>query len=219
MRTDHRFASRTTNNIVSLQPFVDPVTVPTVVMVDLQQEYIAAPRRMAIPDAMAALLQCRLLLAHARTMGFPIAFMKWLPRAPFFNAASRFSHWIDGFGPLPTEMVFERQLPSCYASGDFASMMEEGAGGNVVLAGFAGESACLSTMIDAYHRGHRVTFLTDASASHPLDAVSAADVHNLLAKVVSLYGSVATTAEWIDATNQEPTLSEIGRDSSHHEFG
>ena len=80
-------------------------------------------------------------------------------------------------------------------------------------------SACLSTMIDAYHRGHRVTFLTDASASHPLDAVSAADVHNLLAKVVSLYGSVATTAEWIDATNQEPTLSEIGRDSSHHEFG
>jgi nicotinamidase-related amidase len=219
VRTDHRFASRTADNIVNLRPFVDPETVPTVVLVDLQQEYVAAPRRMAIPDATAALVQCSLLLAHARAMGFPIAFMKWLPRSSFFNAASRFSQWIDGFSPLSTEMVFERQLPSCYASDDFTSVMDEGAGGNVVLAGFAGESACLSTVIDAFHRGHRLTFLADASASHPLDAVAAADVHGLLAKVISLYGSVATTAEWIDATKQETALIGIGQGPSQHEFG
>jgi nicotinamidase-related amidase len=207
-----------TSNVVNLRPFVDPMTVPTVVMVDLQQEYVAPPRRMAIPDATAALVQCSLLLSHARAVGFPVAFMKWVPRAPFFNAASPFSHWIDGFSPLATEMVFERELPSCYANSDFADVMDEGAGGNIVLAGFAGESACLSTMIDAYHRGHRVTFLADASASHALDAVAAADVHDVLANVLSLYGIVATTAEWIDATKQGPTLSEIGRAPESHEF-
>jgi nicotinamidase-related amidase len=216
---DRRVAARTMSNVVNLRPFVDPVTVPTVVMVDLQQEYVAPPRRMAIPDATEALVQCSTLLTHARAMGFPVAFMKWVPRAPFFNAASRFSHWIEGFSPLPTEMVFERELPSCYANGDFAGVMDEGAGGNIVLAGFAGESACLSTVVDAYHRGHRVTFLSDASASHALDAVAAANVHGIVAKVLSLYGTVATTAEWIDATKQGPTLSEIGRGPANHEFG
>jgi nicotinamidase-related amidase len=216
---DRRVAARAMTNVVNLRPFVDPMTVPTVVMVDLQQEYVAPPRRMAIPDAAEALVQCSLLLTQARAMGFPIAFMKWVPRAPFFNAASRFSHWIEGFCPLATEMVFERELPSCYANSDFAGVMDEGAGGNIVLAGFAGESACLSTVIDAYHRGHRVTFLSDASASHALDAVAAADVHGLLCKVLSLYATVATTAEWIDATRQGPALNEIGSGSVNHEFG
>jgi len=202
--------ARDPGNVVNLRPFVDPLTAPTVVMIDLQQEYVAPPRRMAVPDATEALVHCRRVLAHARTMGFPVAFMKWVTRAPFFNAATRFSQWIDGFSPLGTEMVFERELPSCFASHDFASVMDEGAGGNIVLAGFAGESACLSTVIDAYHRGHRVTFLTDASASHALDAFTAPNVHQMLSKVLGLYGGVATTAEWINATTQWPSVSDIG---------
>lgn len=202
--------ARSISNVVNLRPFVDPLTVPTVVLVDLQQEYVAQPRRMAVPDATDALLQCGRLLAHARAMGFPVAFMKWVTRAPFFNAATRFSQWIEGFSPLPNEMVFERELPSCYANGDFTRVLEEGAGGNVVLAGFAGESACLSTIIDAYHRGHRVTFLCDASASHSLDTIAAPRVHEFLSQVLSLYGAVATTAEWIDATTQWPGASPRG---------
>jgi nicotinamidase-related amidase len=212
-------AVRTTGNVVNLRPFVDPVTVPTVVMVDLQQEYVAEPRRMAVPDAREALVQCSRLLAHARAMGFPVAFMKWVAQAPFFNAATRFSQWIDGFTPLPTEMVFERGLPSCYANADFACVMDEGAGGNIVLAGFAGESACLSTVIDAYHRGHCVTFLADASASHQLDAFAAPSVHKLLSKVLGLYGAVTTTAEWIAATREWPNAGEIGRGAEIPEVG
>ena len=52
---ERRLTARTTNNVVQLRPFVDPLAVPTVVLVDLQQEYVAAPRRMAVPDASAAL--------------------------------------------------------------------------------------------------------------------------------------------------------------------
>ncbi len=216
---DRRLTARTTNNVVRLRPFVDPLTVPTVVLVDLQQEYVAAPRRMAVPDASAALAQCSLLLEHARAMGFPVAFMKRVTHAPFFNAATRFSHWIDGFSPLPTEMVFERELPSCYANSDFACFMNEGAGVNIVLAGFAGESACLSTVIDAYHRGHRVTFLADASASHAVETVTASNVHSLLSKVLGLYATVATTAEWIEATSQWPIASGLGCGAESHEAG
>jgi nicotinamidase-related amidase len=215
---NHGGTAKTGGNVVNLRPFVDPVTVPTVVLVDLQQEYLAAPRRMAVPDANEALVQCSLLLAHARAMGFPVAFTKWMPQAPFFNAASPLSQWIEGFFPLPTEMVFERELPSCYASRNFAEVMDKGAGGHIVLAGFAGESACLSTAIDAYHRGHRITYLSDASASHPLDAVPAATVHGVLCKVLSLYATVSTTAAWIGETKQGIAFEEIGRAPESHEF-
>jgi nicotinamidase-related amidase len=72
--------------------------------------------------------------------------------------------------------------------------------GGIVLVGFAGESACLSTLIDAFHRNHKVTYLTDASASHALDEMSADDVHRAVAKISGVYGEVHETAEWIAAT-------------------
>ena len=196
-------------NVVSFRPYVDPLTVPTLVMIDLQQEYVAAPRRMAVPNVEPVLVQCRVLLQHARALGFPVAFTRRIRRATFFNSATRFSQWIEGFSPLPSEMVFEREMPSCYDSEEFARVMDEGIGNNMVVAGFAGESACLSTIVDAHHRGHRVTFVTDASASHALDGTAASDVHALLAKVLSLYGAVATTAEWIDSTRQWSFLSGV----------
>jgi nicotinamidase-related amidase len=166
-------------------------------MIDLQQEYVSAPRLLAVPGAEQALANCVAALAHARAIGIPIAFTRQVRAAPFFNKATRFSHWIDGVGPSPTDMVFERDRPSCYASERFSEMMELAGNGNLVIAGFAGETACLATAIDAYHRGHRVTFLSDASASHGLGGIEASDIHRSVTALIGLYANVATTREWI----------------------
>ena len=153
------------NSVVDLRAYVNPSVVPTLVLVDLQREYIASPRVLAVEGANEALANCRAALTHARAMGFPVAYVRWINRSSLFNAATPFSRWIEGFEPHGVDMIFERNRPSCYASPDFAEVMTEG-GGNFVLAGFAGEAACLATAIEAFHRGHTVTFLADASASH-----------------------------------------------------
>jgi nicotinamidase-related amidase len=190
-------------SVIDLRAYVDPSVVPTLVLVDLQQEYIAAPPRMlALPDAAQALANCRVALAHARAKGFPVAFVRWLGRSALFNPATRFSRWIDGFEPTGADMVFERDQPSCYASSSFGEVMGE-AGGNFVLAGFAGESACLATAVDAFHRGHSLTYLVDASASHRLDDVGAPDVHRVISRVVELYGEVISTKVWVAATSRK----------------
>jgi nicotinamidase-related amidase len=63
---------------------VDPSVVPTLVLVDLQKEYIAAPRVLALPHAPQALANCRIALTHAQTKGFPVAFVRWAwPLGPF----------------------------------------------------------------------------------------------------------------------------------------
>ena len=186
-------------SVISLRTFANSSSVPIVVFVDMQQEYQASPRLLAIPDIDAALENCRVLLDHCRHAGLPIAFVRFLDNSAFFNRATPFARWIEGFEPQRNEMIFERSNPSCYACESFSSLMDQSRGG-FVLAGFAGESACLSTLVDAHHRGHKAVFLHDASASHRLDDVSARDVHRAVTKISGLYGDVHETREWIATT-------------------
>jgi nicotinamidase-related amidase len=186
-------------SVVSLRTFANSSSVPIVVFVDLQQEYLAKPRLLAISEIDHALENCRRVLDHSRRIGLPVAFIRMFNESPFFNRATPFVRWIEGFEPCRNEMVFERSSPSCYSSEPFAALVNQSRGG-IVLAGFAGESACLSTLIDAFHRNHKVTYLCDASASHALDDVPADEIHRAVSKISGLYGEVYETTDWIAST-------------------
>jgi nicotinamidase-related amidase len=183
-------------NVVNLRSYANISRIPTLVLLDLQQEYIATPRLYAIPRAEAALENCRRALAHSRELGFPIAFLRMVGRSPFFNPALSYSRWIPGFEPLTSDMVFERSMPSCYANREFGHAMTE-SGGHFVLAGFSGEAGCLATAIEAFHRGHSLTYLADASASLGLNQIAPASVHETVVELIGLYGEVTTTQSWI----------------------
>lgn len=168
-------------------------------LVDMQQEYLAKPRLLAISRIDGALDNCRKVLDHSRRMGFPVAFVRMFNGSAFFNRASPFVRWIEGFEPHRNEMIFERSSPSCYSSEPFAALVNQSRGG-IVLAGFAGKSACLSTLVDAFHRNHKVTYLCDASASHALDEMAADDVHRAVSKISGIYAEVFETDDWIEQT-------------------
>lgn len=186
-------------SVVSLRTFANSSSVPIVVFVDMQQEYLARPRLLAISGIDRALDNCRRVLDHSRRVGLPVAFIRMVNESAFFNRATPFARWIEGFEPYRNEMVFERSSPSCYSSEPFTALVNQSRGG-IVLVGFAGESACLSTMIDAFHRNHKVAYLCDASASHALDDVSADDIHRAVSRISALYGDVYETTDWIAST-------------------
>ena len=197
------------SSVIDLRAYVNPSVVQTLVLLDLQQEYTASPRVLALENTKGALANCRAALNHARAMGLPVAYVRWIDRTPLFNKATRFSRWIEGFEPHGVDMIFERNRPSCYANAEFAEVMGAG-GGSFVLAGFAGEAACLATAIDAFHRGHTVTFLTDASASHALDGVTANEVHRVVSGIAGLYGAAITTSTWIARTSRKSSWRGVG---------
>ncbi len=186
-------------SVVSLRTFANSSSVPIVVFVDMQQEYLAQPRLLAISEIDRALDNCRRVLDHSRQIGLPVAFIRMVNESAFFNRATPFVRWIEGFEPYRNEMVFERGSPSCYSSKPFTALVNQSRGG-IVLVGFAGESACLSTMIDAFHRNHKVAYLCDASASHALDDMSADDIHRAVSRISALYGDVYETTDWIAST-------------------
>lgn len=195
------------NQVIYLRALTNSSVAPCLVLVDMQQEYVAGSRLMALPDANAALTNCRAALDHARSKGFPVAFLRQVSRSAYFNPATAFSGWIRGFEPTGADMVFERENPSCYSNTMFAQFMES-CGGHFALAGFAGETACLSTAIDAFHRKHRFSYLADASASHGLGELSAGDVQNAVTNIIGVYGEIVDTRSWI---SESPTNAEMLR--------
>ncbi len=195
------------NQVIYLRALSDASVAPCLLLVDMQQEYVTGSRLMALPDANTALANCRAALDHARSKGFPVAFLRQFSRSAYFNPATSFSGWIKGFEPTGADMVFDRENPSCYSSAPFAQFMD-GCGGHFALAGFAGETACLSTAIDAFHRKHRFSYLADASASHGLGELSPADVQKAVAGIVGVYGEIVTTSSWI---SESPTNAELLR--------
>ncbi len=188
------------NQVIDLRAFTNSANLPTLVLVDLQEEYLATSRALALPNVQDALGNCRAALSHARSMGMPVAYTRWIG-STFFNPATRFSGWIKGFEPHGSDSIFERKQPSCYSSQHFSEVMTNNSG-NLVMAGFAGEAACLSTAIDAFHRGHRVTYLSDASASHTIGNRPAVEVHDFVRQLMGLWGNVMRTDSWIKTTSR-----------------
>jgi nicotinamidase-related amidase len=143
-----------------------------------------------------ALGKCRRLLNHSRQMGPPVAFIRMISEQAFFNCATALVRWIEGPKPCRDELIFERSSPSCYSGDAFTAVVNRSRGG-IVLAGFAGESACRSTPVDAFHRNHKVTCLCDVSASHALDETPAGAVRRIISKISGICADVFKTDDWI----------------------
>lgn len=187
--------------VINLSEFAAVRSMATLVLVDLHHGVSTGPRESSYQKSAGALVKCRAALRHARSAGLPVAFVRRIDPAATLRQLNRYPRWIEGFEPARSDMVFDRQLPSCYASAEFADMMNH-VGGNYVLAGLFGESSCLATAVDAFHRGHRFTYLADASASQPFDDIPGAELHRAVSRIISLYGNVVDTNMWIRTTSR-----------------
>jgi isochorismate hydrolase len=132
-------------------------------------------------------------------MGLPAASIRMISEQAFFNCATALVRWIEGPKPYLDQLIFERSSPSCYSGDAFTAVVNRSRGG-IVLAGFAGESACRSTPVDAFHRNHKATSLCDASASHALDETPTGDVHRAISKISGICADVFKTDDWIKQT-------------------
>jgi len=182
--------------VVSIVEFKRAQAGPTLVLVDLHAGTSGVERGPRSPEMACMLDNCRAILSAARSRRLPIAFVRQVPAAGAWCEQRHYPSWLEGFAPTRADMVFDRQAPSCYASSEFADMAAH-SNGQFVLAGLFGETSCLSTLVEAYHRGHRVTYLLDASASRGSGEISASDMHSAVARLAALYGDVALTRSWL----------------------
>jgi len=181
--------------VSSILDFKERWDTPTLVLVDLHDSASASafPHRKELADALE---KCRMALRYARQHSLPVAFVRQMSPAPSFLAPRAYPSWMQDITPRRTEMVFERSLPSCYASNEFAQMARVSRG--LVLAGLFGETSCLATLIDGYSRSHIFTYLTDSSVSLGHSGIPSGEMHRSVAGIASVYSDVSQTHAWID---------------------
>lgn len=177
-------------SIIHLPDLVRFRRMPLIAFLDLQEEFLASGRARSIRGALSRLDALRCLLQTARSQGLPIAHFRRIEDGYYFNEASQFSGWIKGFNPRPSEFNYTHSTPSCFSNESFRRMLEGVAQPTIVLAGFSGEESCLSTAIDAYHRGYRAIFLEDCSATSQLDGLDSDQSHNAVCSIISRYARV-----------------------------
>jgi nicotinamidase-related amidase len=185
--------------VINLRTYVGASRGRLLVMVDLQEKNYQALAQDNASGLMRALNNCMSAIRHAREFSIPIAFTR-AGDGP--GVLERSSAWISGLEPRRSDMVFERQQPSCYSNQLFENVVSQA--GSFAIAGLVAEETCLATAIDAARCGHRVTFLNDASASRSRPATDAAAVHALATKAIELFADVANTGQWLVATSQRP---------------
>jgi nicotinamidase-related amidase len=196
------------NSVIDMRSYVGASSSRLLVMVDLQEsnyEELATDRASYLARSME---NCTLALRHARNLGLPIAFTRPSRNLGTTERAGQ-SAWISGFEPKRSDMVFERSQPSCYTNQLFADVVSRI--GNFAIAGLVAEETCLATAIDAAHRGHHITFLSDASVSRGRHNTDAQAVHTLTTKAIELFADTVTTRHWLVATSP--------RSSRGHRYG
>ena len=171
---------------------------PILALMDLQMEYVAEDSDFFIGHLGGCLHNCRRLLHAARARGLPIAHFRQLMSGPSFNENSALSGWIEEFRPLPSEAVYQRDVPSAYRNDIFRTFAEAMDTPLVLLAGLTSDRACLSTVIDAAHLGHRIAFVEDASACSGIGGRAAADSHAFVTDLVAEFCDVISTDQALD---------------------
>jgi nicotinamidase-related amidase len=171
------------------------------VMIDLQNEYVAGP--IALPDARSAIASAGRLLARARDAGAAIIHIahKGRPGGLFDRTAER-GAIVSELAPLPGEPVIEKGLPNAFAGTDLQAQLTAIGRKDVVLAGLMTHMCISSTARAGLDLGFRITVDADSCATRDLPdgrggAVAAATIHEVA--LVELSDRFAIIARGADA--------------------
>lgn len=188
-------------SVVSFPPQRRRAERPTLVLAGLHQSRHAFVER----ELSGALRNCQMLLSAARSSRLSVAFVRCMPPPVSVSEPRAYPAWLRGFEPTRDDMIFDVTQPSCYSNNAFAQAMEDTAG-NFAMAGLLGETTCLSTAVDAYHRRHRSTYLFDASISAGSGAIPKAVFHDSVSQIISLYGEIMESTEWCSSLTQNKKM-------------
>ncbi|MCP4749124.1 MAG: cysteine hydrolase [Desulfobacteraceae bacterium] len=164
----------------------------TLILVDIQKEYIANDRPFFIENISDSLKNCKKVLEHARANEWQICHVRHLQSGEIFNSNSHHSDYIEDFAPLPSEKEFIKSNFSCFSLKEFTKYMDNIENPNVYIIGYGSSMCCLSTIIDGYHRGFKINFVSDASAAKKgqFDEIT---THEHCVDIISTFAEVIKT--------------------------
>jgi len=168
--------------------------------VNLQSEFIAGDASQWIADSARTIELCLAVQSEWRAHMWPIAHLRRIASAAYFNSLAGEGCWIDRVKPLSSELVFEHSLPSAYSSARYREYMQQTRPKHCVVVGLSLNDSIISTVIDGFHRGDSFSILGEAvSCNRSHDAWLKAPTLALLnsfARVSTLPSDLQPASSW-----------------------
>ena len=185
------------------------LAVPPLLFVEMLDHQLHGPGAHRAEDVRLPLANCVLLLEHARARDWPVGFI--MPASHAKRTNEQHLAWIDGFQPRRADMIFEMDGDSGYACAEFSDAITD-VGSCFLLAGFCGESICLSTLIDAIGDRHCAALVEDATCVRQMRGLDMPQSRRALAAIASNYATVLTAQEWLRSGGTLRSHREYSRD-------
>ncbi|GAA3441817.1 cysteine hydrolase family protein [Planomonospora venezuelensis] len=176
------------------------------IVVDVQNEYFTGNLPIAYPPREESLAAILAAMDTAREHGVPVVVVRHTAPAgsPIFAGGGHGWELREEVAGRPYDLLTDKSMASAFAGTGLGGWLDARGIDTVAVAGYMTQNCDESTARDAYHRGLRVEFLSDATGTVALSnragRLTAEEVHrNVLVVMDSNFASVATTAEWTAA--------------------
>lgn len=174
---------------------------PTLVVIDIQKEYVTPGRPFNLTGIGPSLLNARQLLQHARGGHWSVVHVQHLQEGAVFNRDAPESGFIEGFEPLENEPLIQKSKLSAFTNPDFEAALEAAGSTEVFVIGYGSTMCCLATIVDAALYGRKLTFVHDASwARAPGASFDEAETHRHATAILGIHGKLATVENVIHAS-------------------
>jgi nicotinamidase-related amidase len=172
-------------------------------VIDVQNEYFTGGLYVTYPPGSLSHILLAMDAAHAA--GIPVIVIRHCNPGP---GAATFIPGTYGYelhpevGKRPRDMIVDKTFPGSFTDTGLDEWLNEKAINSLTIAGYMTQMCCDTTARQAFHRGYRVTFLSDAtgtlSIANSAGSVSDKDLHQAILVTQQMkFSQVTTTTEWI----------------------
>ncbi|WP_342118240.1 cysteine hydrolase family protein [Pseudoduganella sp. OTU4001] len=178
------------------------------IVIDVQNEYFTGKLPIEYPPTAQSLPNIVQAMKAARESGVPVVVVQHdtPAEAPVFAVGS------DGWQLHPevaaqgADLHINKKVASSFTGTGLAQWLKDNAIDTLTIAGYMTHNCNASTILEAWHMGLTVEYLSDATGSLPYEnaagRATAEEIHRAFSVVFhSNFAAVATTRVWADAVS------------------
>ncbi len=173
-------------------------------VIDVQREYFDG----ALPVTHPAghLDQILRVMDEGKAAGVPTAVIRHHqadPESPIFRLNSDMWQLHEEVEQRPRDVLIDKQLPGSFTNTNLDQWLKETGADTVCIAGYMTQMCCDTTARQAFHRGYKVEFLSDATGTLDVEneagAASASQLQTSILVAQQMFISdVVSTKDWLE---------------------
>jgi nicotinamidase-related amidase len=172
-------------------------------VIDVQREYFegAFPIRHPVGH-LSSILEAMDAAQRAKVPTVVIRHHQPDPESPVFRKGSEMWQLHSEVESRPRDLLIDKQLPGSFTNTPLDSFLKERGIDTVSIAGYMTQVCCDTTARQAFHRGYKVEFLSDATGTldvqNKAGAVTAEQLHEAILVAQQMFISdVIDTSTWL----------------------